>query len=187
MRPLLTVERTLLNFLQALSGVATYTRKFVDAVAGTDAIILDTRKTTPGWRYLEKYAVRMGGGVNHRTGLHDGVLIKDNHLAVRAPNHVGETIAGLVREARSRISGEIPIHVEIEQVDYIEEVLASMPDVVLLDNMKPPMVREAVVQARQALRRRRPRARGLRRHHAGERSHNGRDGRRSDQRRRPDA
>jgi nicotinate-nucleotide pyrophosphorylase (carboxylating) len=145
-RPLLTVERTLLNFLQALSGVATYTRKFVDAVAGTDAIILDTRKTTPGWRYLEKYAVRMGGGVNHRTGLHDGVLIKDNHLAVRAPNHVGETIAGLVREARSRISGEIPIHVEIEQVDYIEEVLASMPDVVLLDNMKPPMVREAVVR-----------------------------------------
>jgi nicotinate-nucleotide pyrophosphorylase (carboxylating) len=143
-RPLLTVERTLLNFLQALSGVATYTRKFVDAVAGTDAIILDTRKTTPGWRYLEKYAVRMGGGVNHRTGLHDGVLIKDNHLAVRAPNHVGETIAGLVREARSRISGEIPIHVEVERVDYLEEVLASRPDVVLLDNMTVPMIREAV-------------------------------------------
>jgi nicotinate-nucleotide pyrophosphorylase (carboxylating) len=145
-RPLLTIERTLLNFVQALSGVATYTKKFVDAVAGTGVVILDTRKTTPGWRYLEKYAVRMGGGVNHRTGLHDGVLIKDNHLAVRAPNHVGETIAGLVREARQRISREIPIHVEVEQIDYLEEILLSEPDVVLLDNMKPPMIREAVVR-----------------------------------------
>jgi nicotinate-nucleotide pyrophosphorylase (carboxylating) len=143
-RPLLTVERTLLNFLQALSGIAAYTAQYVDVVAGTDAVILDTRKTTPGWRYLEKYAVRMGGGTNHRTGLHDGVLIKDNHLAVRAPNHMGETIAGLVREARGRISPEIPIQVEIESIYYIEEVLASRPDVVLLDNMTVPMVREAV-------------------------------------------
>jgi nicotinate-nucleotide pyrophosphorylase (carboxylating) len=145
-RPLLTVERTLLNFTQALSGIATYTSRYVDEVAGTDAVVLDTRKTTPGWRYLEKYAVRMGGGVNHRTGLHDGVLIKDNHLAVRAPNHLGETIAGLVREARSRISPEIPIQVEIESIDYLEEVLASHPDVVLLDNMTVAMVREAVVR-----------------------------------------
>jgi nicotinate-nucleotide pyrophosphorylase (carboxylating) len=145
-RPLLTVERTLLNFTQALSGVATLTAQFVAAVAGTDAVILDTRKTTPGWRYLEKYAVRMGGGTNHRTGLHDGVLIKDNHLAVRAPNHVGETIAGLVREARLRISSEIPIQVEVEQVDYLGEVLASQPDVVLLDNMNVPMIREAVAR-----------------------------------------
>jgi nicotinate-nucleotide pyrophosphorylase (carboxylating) len=143
-RPLLTVERTVLNFLQALSGVATLTSHFVAAVAGTDAVILDTRKTTPGWRYLEKYAVRMGGGTNHRTGLHDGVLIKDNHLAVRAPNHTGETIAGLVREARSRISGEIPIQVEVEQTGYLEEVLNSRPDVVLLDNMGAAMIREAV-------------------------------------------
>jgi nicotinate-nucleotide pyrophosphorylase (carboxylating) len=143
-RQLLTVERTVLNFLQALSGVATFTSLFVAAVAGTDAVILDTRKTTPGWRYLEKYAVRMGGGTNHRTGLHDGVLIKDNHLAVRAPNHMGETIAGLVREARSRISGEIPIQVEVEQVGYLEEVLNSRPDVVLLDNMEVAMIREAV-------------------------------------------
>ena len=143
-RPMLTVERTLLNFLQALSGIATYTAQFVAAVADTDALILDTRKTTPGWRFLEKYAVRMGGGVNHRTGLHDGVLIKDNHLAVRAPNHVGETIAGLVREARGRISPEIPIQVEIESIDYLEEVLAAQPDVVLLDNMTVPMIREAV-------------------------------------------
>ena len=143
-RPLLTVERTLLNFLQVLSGVATITRRYVDAVAGTDAQILDTRKTTPGWRYLEKYAVRMGGGVNHRTGLYDGVLIKDNHLAVRAPNHIGETIAGLVREARSQISSPIPIQVEVERVDYLREVLASEPDVVLLDNMTVPVIREAV-------------------------------------------
>jgi len=143
-RPLLTVERTLLNFIQTLSGVATLTRQYVAAVAGTGAIILDTRKTTPGWRYLEKYAVRMGGGINHRTGLHDGVLIKDNHLAVRAPNHVGETIAGLVREARLRISGEIPIQVEVERTDYLDEVLASEPDVVLLDNMTVEMIREAV-------------------------------------------
>ena len=143
-RPMLTVERTILNFLQSLSGVATFTSLFVAAVAGTDAVILDTRKTTPGWRYLEKYAVRMGGGTNHRTGLHDGVLIKDNHLAVRAPNHMGETIAGLVREARSRISEEIPIQVEVEQVGYLEEVLNSRPDVVLLDNMGAPMIREAV-------------------------------------------
>jgi len=143
-RPLLTVERTVLNFLQVLSGVATLTSHFVAAVAGTDAVILDTRKTTPGWRYLEKYAVRMGGGTNHRTGLHDGVLIKDNHLAVRAPNHTGETIAGLVREARSRISGEIPIQVEVEQTGYLEEVLNSRPDVVLLDNMGAAMIREAV-------------------------------------------
>jgi len=145
-RSLLTVERTLLNFLQALSGVATLTSQYVAAVAGTDVVILDTRKTTPGWRYLEKYAVRMGGGVNHRTGLHDGVLIKDNHLAVRAPNHVGETIAGLVREARQSIAPEIPIQVEVEQIDYLEEVLASQPDVVLLDNMSVPMIREAVVR-----------------------------------------
>jgi len=142
-RPLLTVERTLLNFVQALSGVASYTAQFVRAVQGTSAIILDTRKTTPGWRYLEKYAVRMGGGVNHRTGLHDGVIIKDNHLAIRAAGHVGETIAELVREARQRISPEIPIHVEIEHITYLEEVLASEPDVVLLDNMKVPMLREA--------------------------------------------
>jgi nicotinate-nucleotide pyrophosphorylase (carboxylating) len=143
-RPLLTVERTLLNFLQALSGISTFTAKHVAAVADTDAVILDTRKTTPGWRFLEKYAVRMGGGVNHRTGLHDGVLIKDNHLAVRATSHVGESIAGLVREARTRIATDIPIQVEIESVYYLEEVLASRPDVVLLDNMTVPMIREAV-------------------------------------------
>jgi nicotinate-nucleotide pyrophosphorylase (carboxylating) len=143
-RAMLTVERTLLNFLQALSGIATYTSHYVSAVAETDAVILDTRKTTPGWRFLEKYAVRMGGGTNHRTGLHDGVLIKDNHLAVRAPSHLGETIAGLVREARGRIAIEIPIQVEIESIYYLEEVLAAQPDVVLLDNMTVPMVKEAV-------------------------------------------
>jgi nicotinate-nucleotide pyrophosphorylase (carboxylating) len=143
-RPMLTAERTMLNFVQSLSGIATLTRQYVDAVAGTGAVVLDTRKTTPGWRYLEKYGVRMGGGTNHRTGLHDGVLIKDNHLAIRAPNHVGETIAGLIREARMRISREIPIQVEVQAVDYLDEVLAAAPDVVLLDNMPPERVREAV-------------------------------------------
>ncbi len=143
-RPMLTAERTMLNFLQGLSGIATLTRKYIDAVAGTGVVVLDTRKTTPGWRYLEKYAVRAGGGTNHRTGLHDGVIIKDNHLAVRAPNHVGETIAGLVHEARSRISPEIPIQVEVERLDYLEEVLASEPDVVLLDNMTVQTCRDAV-------------------------------------------
>ena len=143
-RPMLTAERTMLNFLQGLSGIATLTRKYIDAVAGTGVVVLDTRKTTPGWRYLEKYAVRAGGGTNHRTGLHDGVIIKDNHLAVRAPNHIGETIAGLVHEARSRISPEIPIQVEVEQLDYLEEVLASEPDVVLLDNMTVQTCRDAV-------------------------------------------
>jgi len=142
-RPLLTVERTLLNFVQALSGIATLTAKFVQAVAGTGAVILDTRKTMPGWRYLEKYAVRMGGALNHRTGLHDGVLIKDNHLAVRGPQHVGETIAQLVREARERIAAEIPIQVEVESIEYLEEILAAEPDVVLLDNMRPAKLREA--------------------------------------------
>jgi len=143
-RPLLTVERTLLNFVQALSGIATYTAKFVEATVHTRALILDTRKTTPGWRYLEKYAVRMGGGTNHRTGLHDGVLIKDNHMAIRAPEHVGETIAGLVREARRRTTCAVPIQVEVERLDYLDEVLAAEPDVVLLDNMKPVRLREAV-------------------------------------------
>ena len=143
-RPMLTAERTMLNFVQSLSGIATLTRRYVDAVAGTGAVVLDTRKTTPGWRYLEKYGVRMGGGMNHRTGLHDGVLIKDNHLAIRAPNHVGETIAGLIREARARISREIPIQVEVQAVDYLGEVLAAAPDVVLLDNMSAERVREAV-------------------------------------------
>ncbi|MEA3367236.1 MAG: carboxylating nicotinate-nucleotide diphosphorylase [Planctomycetota bacterium] len=143
-RPLLTVERTLLNFVQALSGIATYTARFVEATVHTRALILDTRKTTPGWRYLEKYAVRMGGGTNHRTGLYDGVLIKDNHMAIRAPEHVGETIAGLVREARQRTTCAMPIQVEVERLDYLEEVLAAEPDVVLLDNMKPTRLREAV-------------------------------------------
>ena len=143
-RPLLTVERTLLNFIQALSGIATLTAQFVEAVAHTKAVILDTRKTTPGWRYLEKYAVRMGGGVNHRTGLYDGVLIKDNHLAIRAPEHVGETVAGLVREARQRAGPGMPIHVEVDRIEYLDEVLKAGPDVVLLDNMQPARLREAV-------------------------------------------
>jgi len=145
-RPMLAAERTMLNFLQSLSGIASLTRKYVDAVKGTGAAILDTRKTTPGWRYIEKYAVRAGGGINHRTGLYDGVLIKDNHLAIRSPNHLGETVAELIREARGRVSPEIPIQVEVEDLDYLEEVLRAAPDVVLLDNMPVEQLRQAVVQ-----------------------------------------
>ncbi len=143
-RPMLTAERTMLNFLQALSGIATLTRRYVEAVKGTETLILDTRKTTPGWRFLEKYAVRMGGGTNHRTGLHDGVLIKDNHLAIRAPDHVGESIAALVTEAKGRIVPDIPIQVELERIEYLEEVLRAEPDIVLLDNMGPELLRKAV-------------------------------------------
>jgi len=145
-RPLLAAERTMLNFLQSLSGIASLTRRYVDAVRDTGAVILDTRKTTPGWRYIEKYAVRAGGGLNHRTGLYDGVLIKDNHLAIRSPNHRGETVAELIREARGRVSPEIPIQVEVEDLDYLEEVLRAAPDVVLLDNMPIEKLRQAVVQ-----------------------------------------
>jgi len=143
-RPLLTVERTLLNFVQALSGIATLTARFVRATDHTGAVILDTRKTTPGWRFLEKYAVRMGGGTNHRTGLHDGVLIKDNHMAVRAREHVGETMAGLVHEARQRVRDGMPITVEVERLAYLDSVLGAEPDVVLLDNMRLAQLREAV-------------------------------------------
>ena len=137
-RALLTGERTALNLLGRLSGVATLTRRFVDAVAGTGAVILDTRKTTPGLRALEKYAVRCGGGRNHRLGLDDGILIKDNHLR----------IAGGVRAAveRLRAAGvsDLPIEVEAETLEAVGEALAAGADRILLDNMPPDLVAEAV-------------------------------------------
>ena len=144
LRSLLIGERTALNFLMHLSGVATQTRRFVEAVAGTQAVILDTRKTLPGWRALEKYAVRCGGGTNHRMGLHDGVLIKDNHLAAWV-RHVGaSTIADAVRQARAVSPSGIVIEVEVDTLDQLRDALAGGPDIVLLDNMNPPMLREAV-------------------------------------------
>jgi nicotinate-nucleotide pyrophosphorylase len=135
--PLLTGERVLLNVVQALCGVATVTRRFVDAVAGTGVTILDTRKTTPGFRLLQKYAVRAGGGANHRFGLDDGVLVKDNHVAA----------CGGVREAIRRVRESAPlglrVEVECDRLAQVEEALAGGADVILLDNMKPEQVREA--------------------------------------------
>jgi nicotinate-nucleotide pyrophosphorylase (carboxylating) len=142
MRALLAMERIALNFLQRLSGVATSTAAFVDAVSGTEATILDTRKTTPGWRALEKYAVRCGGGHNHRIGLYDAVLIKDNHLAWLAagPDPIGEAIAA----ARAQSPAGTVVEVEVDSLDQLERALACRPDIVLLDNFGPDAVAEAV-------------------------------------------
>lgn len=154
-RDLLTGERTLLNFLGRLSGIATLTRQFVDAVVGTKARIYDTRKTTPGWRRLEKYAVRCGGGHNHRTGLYDAVLIKDNHLALGRQSHSGihytpaeavEKSRQFVREmlAGDPLGNEMLIEVEVDSLDQFRQVLPAQPDIVLLDNMTPDQLRQAV-------------------------------------------
>lgn len=140
-RDLLTCERTILNLLGRLCGVATLTRAYADAVAGTGAEVFDTRKTTPGWRRLEKYAVRCGGGRNHRVGLHDAVLIKDNHLALAGAS--GKTIADAVDQAR-RTAGDVVVEVEVDTLEQLREVLPAGPDVVLLDNMPPDVLREAV-------------------------------------------
>jgi nicotinate-nucleotide pyrophosphorylase (carboxylating) len=138
----LTAERTVLNFLQHLSGVATRTRQFVSAVAGLRCQILDTRKTLPGWRLLEKYAVRCGGGYNHRLGLYDGFLIKDNHLAaVRA----GTPIAQAIRRCRENPQhGSLPIEVEVDTLTQLDEALAGGADLILLDNMTLDQLRDAV-------------------------------------------
>ncbi len=138
--PLLAAERTLLNFMTHLSGIASMTRKYVDAAAGTRAQILDTRKTLPGWRLLQKYAVRCGGGVNHRIGLYDGVLIKDNHLAAWTESR---SIAAAVRTARSRWP-DLTIEVEVDSLDQLRDALSGQPDMVLLDNMPPSLLTEAV-------------------------------------------
>jgi nicotinate-nucleotide pyrophosphorylase (carboxylating) len=139
-----------LNLLGRLSGIATLTRQYVAAVEGTKARIYDTRKTTPGWRRLEKYAVRMGGGHNHRTGLFDAVLIKDNHLAFSVGQ--GLTLAEAVRQARRCVESApkpghkepLLIEVEVDTLEQLEQVLAATPDMVLLDNMRPDELREAV-------------------------------------------
>jgi nicotinate-nucleotide pyrophosphorylase (carboxylating) len=151
-RDLLVCERPILNLLGRLSGIATRTREFVRQANGTRAKIYDTRKTTPGWRRLEKYAVRCGGGVNHRTGLYDAVLIKDNHLALAADENL--TPADAVRRARKflaetvaqRDRAEMIIEIEIDSLDQLDAVLAAGPDIVLLDNMRPEVLRQAVTQ-----------------------------------------
>jgi nicotinate-nucleotide pyrophosphorylase (carboxylating) len=142
MRSLLSAERTALNFLQRLSGVATQTRRYVDTVAGLSCLVLDTRKTTPGWRLLEKYAVRCGGGTNHRMGLFDGVLIKDNHLAAQGPGL--ERVAEAVQLAREKYGKRVALEVEVDNLEQLDIALQAGPDVVLLDNMGPAELREAV-------------------------------------------
>ena len=141
-RPILSAERVALNFVQRLSGIATLTAQFVNAIKGTPAQILDTRKTTPGWRRFEKYAVTCGGGHNHRMGLFDMVLIKDNHLATlhdAQPN----AIAAAVRSAREKYP-QLKIEVEADTLEQAEQAAAVGADIILLDNMNPVQLRLAV-------------------------------------------
>ena len=138
-RALLTGERTALNFLQLLSGTATVTRRFVTAVAGTNAAILDTRKTLPGLRLAQKYAVRCGGGSNHRRGLYDGILIKENHIAAAG------SISTAIREAQACRPQGVFVEVEVEDLGELEQALAAAADYVLLDNFSLAQMRDAVV------------------------------------------
>jgi len=137
---ILSTERTMLNFLQRLSGVATLTALFVEKVKGTNSRIYDTRKTTPGWRELEKYAVRCGGGRNHRMHLADQALIKDNHLALLGGGPEAVNVA--VSRVRAACPGLI-VEVEVENLAELEAALTAAPDVIMLDNMRPEQVREA--------------------------------------------
>jgi nicotinate-nucleotide pyrophosphorylase (carboxylating) len=136
-RAMLAAERSALNTLQHLSGIATLTRRYVDAIAGTGAVLIDTRKTLPGLRVLEKYAVRMGGAENHRMRLDDGVLIKDNHVAVCGG------VAEAVRRAKAANTA-LQVQVEVDRLDQIEPALAAGADRLLLDNMPPPALSQAV-------------------------------------------
>jgi nicotinate-nucleotide pyrophosphorylase (carboxylating) len=137
-RALLAAERTALNFLGRLSGIASLTRQFVEAVQGTHAVILDTRKTAPGWRLLDKYAVRMGGGQNHRTGLFDMLLIKDNHISA------AKGITAAVQQARDLYGTRYAIEVEVKDLEELEEALGLAVDRIMLDNMDLEMMRKAV-------------------------------------------
>jgi nicotinate-nucleotide pyrophosphorylase (carboxylating) len=146
---ILAAERTVLNFLQHLSGIATLTRQYVDALAGLPCQILDTRKTTPGWRRLEKYAVRCGGGKNHRMGLYDAVLIKDNHVAASAWRFKGN-IANIVATARKEARVHRPeatfVEIEVDSLEQLAQALSGKPDIVLLDNMTLDQMCEAVAR-----------------------------------------
>lgn len=144
MRDLLMVERTALNFLQHLSGIATLTAQYVDAVSGTSARILDTRKTTPGWRFLEKYAVRCGGGTNHRFGLFDAILIKDNHLAWLDSVGKIEPISAAIQAARAKAPAGMIVEIEVDSLEQFDIALAHEPDIILVDNLGPEVLAEAV-------------------------------------------
>lgn len=137
-RALLTGERTALNFLQTLSGTATLAKRYAEAVAGTGVKVLDTRKTIPGLRRAQKYAVVCGGGHNHRVGLYDGVLIKENHIVAAG------SIASAVSGARASAPEDIPVEVEVENLDEVQQALAAGADILLLDNMPTATLRQAV-------------------------------------------
>jgi nicotinate-nucleotide pyrophosphorylase (carboxylating) len=145
-RSLLSAERVALNFLQRLSGVATLTAQFVETIKGTQATILDTRKTTPGWRRFEKYAVTCGGGQNHRFGLFDMVLIKDNHLAA-LKNASPSPIAAAVKSARAKYPN-LKVEVEADTLEQVEQAIVARADMVLLDNMNLEQLRAAVAKCR---------------------------------------
>ncbi|MEE8046439.1 MAG: carboxylating nicotinate-nucleotide diphosphorylase [Dehalococcoidia bacterium] len=144
MASILTAERTALNFLQRMSGIATLTDKYVSAVDGTTASITDTRKTVPGLRLLDKYAVSIGGGRNHRMSLADGVLIKDNHLAALAGE--GISLAQAIKRARARAPHTVKIEVEVESIEAALAAVNAGADIVMLDNMSPDEMRTAVDQ-----------------------------------------
>ena len=137
-RAILTAERVALNYLGRLSGIATLTRRYADAIAGTKAVIADTRKTTPGLRAFEKYAVRCGGGQNHRTGLFDAILIKDNHIVAAGG------IEAAITRARAHAGHLVKIEIEVDSLDQLQAVLKQKVDAVLLDNMPPATLRKAV-------------------------------------------
>src|SRR5438477_11869919 len=137
-RVILSCERVILNLLQRMSGIATITRRYVDVIGGTKARILDTRKTVPGLRLLDKYAVRCGGGHNHRLDLSDGVLIKNNHISL------GGGIESVLKKAHEARAGSQPIEIEVHSLEELEDALANGADAILLDNMDPASVRKAV-------------------------------------------
>jgi len=140
--PMLSAERVALNFLQRLSGIATETARYVEAVRGTPVRIVDTRKTAPGLRMLEKYAVRMGGGFNHRFGLYDGILIKDNHLAILRGRGMG--CGDAVRLAKSKKTHTLIVEVEVTSLDQVREAIEAGADALLLDNMEVEEIKAAV-------------------------------------------
>ncbi len=143
-RAILSGERAALNFLQRLSGIATLTNRFVKKVSAHGTKILDTRKTTPAWRFLEKYAVAAGGGTNHRMGLYDQVLIKDNHLVLAARRWPGRAIAGAIEAARAATPKGTRIEVEADTLDQVREAIEAGADIILLDNMTEQELRRAV-------------------------------------------
>ena len=142
MSSILRAERTAINFASRMSGIATATNEFVRALEGLPALIIDTRKTLPGWRLLDKYSVRMGGGHNHRMSTGDGILIKDNHIAAMATR--GESMTELIRRAKHDAAHTIRIEVECDTLDQVREVVEAGADIILFDNMTPDQMREGV-------------------------------------------